>query len=780
MTAPVEAPGFLTDPGAEFLATGMVPLPEGDPDPDERRLLAEAAIALGAAFLVMRHQIAAHLAARRSPQPDEPAPMANAAWQRFLPLWLRLAVPAVKSAMAQRTPSLSAEELDQLALDFCLNLGSYLDTTSAEAVQLAFTHQLVDRQNDKLAWQRATNAYGLASREMVTYISGVMRGTPATTPGGIDPMQAALDRLLLRRADTVGENEIWRAMQSARTTAWALRYAAGRLPPGTQIEWDTREDEATCEQCAPMDHQRVEPGTPFTGPGESKVGCSPLHPGCRCEMNLIVPGPIEKYDPAEQRDWRGRWIADADDLAQEAAPGPAEPGLIPVRGGIPVPGGRRSGPIPAARPPVVQAPPEVPPVLVPPAELPLIPPAQVPQPSVKAPLTTPQDHGPKPKKAKKPQKAQRASATEPTPTGKLIPMPVRPAPAEAAPAATDPTSARASAGVVGAAPVEIKFWKANADLLDEVRDDARADAPSIIARRLSTADIDAIFALAELSPPSNYAVRRAVIARSIELGGGSNISEAYLDYVVYVKPQAAGDAGHVLAEETDAHGIDTSRVRPAQQITYESYAPGDSAGNVTGSYEVVGANYRSTEGAIPGIPGRRRVRLRPRISKSDKQPRDSHGRWTAFDALAPHERQAAALYHEQMIEDKMAAPGSTPRDYRYDVRDEPVRQFLARYMDADESFKRAYGPGEFEAHHQETLDQHPIPRYSAKRRWPIVVNDANPNYVDDGYHRLHSYMRDGATHIPVMRMQPKPISKQLSGFGVDHLPASVTGGPRDA
>ena len=126
-----------------------------------------------------------------------------------------------------------------------------------------------------------------------------------------------------------------------------------------------------------------------------------------------------------------------------------------------------------------------------------------------------------------------------------------------------------------------------------------------------------------------------------------------------------------------------------------------------------------------------------------------------FDDLRPHEQAAVARYHPQMIEDGNAPAGSTPRDYLYESRQEPKEQFLDRYMDASEEFTREYGRGDWERHHAETLAAHPIPRYPAEGRWPLIVSDANPDYVDDGYHRMHSYMRDGATHIPTVRMHPK-------------------------
>lgn len=125
---------------------------------------------------------------------------------------------------------------------------------------------------------------------------------------------------------------------------------------------------------------------------------------------------------------------------------------------------------------------------------------------------------------------------------------------------------------------------------------------------------------------------------------------------------------------------------------------------------------------------------------------------TPFDQLQPHEQASVAQYHQQMIEEGNAQPGSTPHDYFYDSRQEPKADFLGRYMDADDEFKREYGPGDWEAHHQDTMARHPIPSYPEAGRWPLIVRDENPNYVDDGYHRMHSYIRDGATHIPTIRM----------------------------
>lgn len=159
----------------------------------------------------------------------------------------------------------------------------------------------------------------------------------------------------------------------------------------------------------------------------------------------------------------------------------------------------------------------------------------------------------------------------------------------------------------------------------------------------------------------------------------------------------------------------------------------------------------------------------------------------SFDQLQPHEQQSVAQYHPQMVEEGNAPPGSTLHDYLYESRQEPRDEFLGRYMDADEEFRREYGPGDWEAHHAETLAAHPVPRYPAENRWPLIVSDSNPNYVDDGYHRMHSYMRDGATHVPTVRMHPRIAANGSGPDFRDHfgntcldcgLPVRYQQGPR--
>ena len=170
------------------------------------------------------------------------------------------------------------------------------------------------------------------------------------------------------------------------------------------------------------------------------------------------------------------------------------------------------------------------------------------------------------------------------------------------------------------------------------------------------------------------------------------------------------------------------------------------------------AHYRRHADVLrPGAGGELHGAYEDALERIRGQQHTARAAYREFEQLAPHEQAAVTQYYPQMIEEHGAAPDSTPYDYRYEVRQEPLQQFIKRYMDADDEFKAEYphGAADFIAHHEEMLHNHPIPHYPAKNRWPLIVNDANPNYVDDGYHRMHSYIRDGATSIPTIRIHAK-------------------------
>lgn len=43
-----------------------------------------------------------------------------------------------------------------------------------------------------------------------------------------------------------------------------------------------------------------------------------------------------------------------------------------------------------------------------------------------------------------------------------------------------------------------------------------------------------------------------------------------------------------------------------------------------------------------------------------------------------------------------------------------------------------------------------IPSHPAAERWPVILSTASCETIKDGWHRFHSYMRDGAVEIPAV------------------------------
>lgn len=134
-------------------------------------------------------------------------------------------------------------------------------------------------------------------------------------------------------------------------------------------------------------------------------------------------------------------------------------------------------------------------------------------------------------------------------------------------------------------------------------------------------------------------------------------------------------------------------------------------------------------------------------------PKAAAVEWREWRELEPHQQEAAATYHGQMQYEGGAGPDETPESYLYQVRDEPAEHVKAKVMEGDPTTEE--GHPSWDAYHQQYLGGDEVPHHPADKRWPVIVDDANRNYIDDGYHRFHSYVRDGAATIPTMRMQWK-------------------------
>jgi hypothetical protein len=63
----------------------------------------------------------------------------------------------------------------------------------------------------------------------------------------------------------------------------------------------------------------------------------------------------------------------------------------------------------------------------------------------------------------------------------------------------------------------------------------------------------------------------------------------------------------------------------------------------------------------------------------------------------------------------------------------------------------------FETYHQWYLQQGEVPEYPDKGRWPSIMLVDYEEPIFDGFHRFHSYVRSGATTVPIVAPAPKWI-----------------------
>lgn len=112
---------------------------------------------------------------------------------------------------------------------------------------------------------------------------------------GVGPARAGAaaeryaQRLLRQRAATVARTEIMGSANEGRLAQWRQLQNQGFLPDDAERVWVVAPDDRLCDQCAPMDGQRVALDEPFDGP-DGPIDAPPLHPNCRCTAVLAKRG----------------------------------------------------------------------------------------------------------------------------------------------------------------------------------------------------------------------------------------------------------------------------------------------------------------------------------------------------------------------------------------------------------------------------------------------------------------------------------------------------------
>lgn len=55
-----------------------------------------------------------------------------------------------------------------------------------------------------------------------------------------------------------------------------------------------------------------------------------------------------------------------------------------------------------------------------------------------------------------------------------------------------------------------------------------------------------------------------------------------------------------------------------------------------------------------------------------------------------------------------------------------------------------------------------VPEHSQKDRWPVILSDDDEETLRDGWHRFHSYVRDGASVVPAVFFPAIPSAEMNS------------------
>ena len=129
----------------------------------------------------------------------------------------------------------------------------------------------------------------------------------------------------------------------------------------------------------------------------------------------------------------------------------------------------------------------------------------------------------------------------------------------------------------------------------------------------------------------------------------------------------------------------------------------------------------------------------------------THRPTVTFDELRPETQRALLRYMQEGVDDGAEFdPHVRVRDFVYIERDEPVeevkRQILAHSDLAD------HHGDDFDDYHRWYLANRDVPLHT--QRWPALRSDLSDEYFEDGWHRFHSYLAQGAATIPTVELIP--------------------------
>ncbi len=104
----------------------------------------------------------------------------------------------------------------------------------------------------------------------------------------------AYERALRARSETIARTEISRAQNAGTFLGWQQAIETGFASPDSRKRW-MADGSSPCDVCAPVDNSIVQWDEPF----DNGVMMPPAHPNCKCNANLLPPGPPKPPEEPE-------------------------------------------------------------------------------------------------------------------------------------------------------------------------------------------------------------------------------------------------------------------------------------------------------------------------------------------------------------------------------------------------------------------------------------------------------------------------------------------------
>jgi hypothetical protein len=282
---------FLKYDPAQFLAGEQQVIEETKKENSHLKTELAIAVGIGVSFLVWRAIAKRKLQQQKPESKDEAYAALKAVWGQVAPVWLQIATPAIAAAyqVGSQQVQVSDRQLESIAREYSAQLGRYIGATSDNAVLEGFADQLNKKVNPSVAWERATEGYGLDRKQMRGYVMRAGSPDDKYQPDAVaGSLKKTIDKMLHGRADRVARHEAWAAMTMGKNVMWMHQQELGILPPGTKKQWITAKDELVCPVCAPLDRKEVLLDAKFETP-QGGFWTPAVHINCRCDIRLILP-----------------------------------------------------------------------------------------------------------------------------------------------------------------------------------------------------------------------------------------------------------------------------------------------------------------------------------------------------------------------------------------------------------------------------------------------------------------------------------------------------------